>query len=99
PGADVIRADLGLLDQIPGVRHLCQIELLVETVVGIKPADMRRRKRDVALGSALGELLLVQPIDCAAGDKFYLCAGWRREFLADDVGHHIAPAAAPDADD
>src|SRR5205823_14616378 len=39
PSADVIRADLGLLEQVCGVRNLAQVERLVETVVGVEPAD------------------------------------------------------------
>src|SRR5262249_29975764 len=58
PGADVIRADLGLGDQILRVRDLGEIELLVETIVGIEPADVRRRERDVALGITLASFSL-----------------------------------------
>src|SRR4051812_38640710 len=82
-----------------GVRHLREIELFVETVVRIEPADMRRRERDVALWIALGKLLLVQPIDRAAGDVLDRHPGLGSEPLADDVGGHVAPAATPYADD
>jgi hypothetical protein len=99
PGADVIGTDLGLLDQIPGVRHLVEIELLVETVICVEPADVRRRECDVALGAALGELLLVQPVDRAAGDELDRDARFGGKPLADDLGDHVAPAAAPYADD
>ena len=40
PSADVIRADLGLFDQVLGVRDLGEIKLLVETIVRIEPADV-----------------------------------------------------------
>ncbi len=97
PGADVIRADLGLLDQVLGVRHFDEIQRLVEPVIGIKPADVRRGESDVAFGIALGELLLVEPVDGAAGDEFDRHTGLGCEALADDLGHHVAPAATPDA--
>src|SRR4029453_2754966 len=99
PGADVIGTDLRLLNQIPSVRHLAEIKLLVEAVVRIEPADVRSREGDVALGVALGELLLVQPIDGAAGDVLNGRAGLGGELLADNIGDHVAPAAAPYADD
>jgi hypothetical protein len=99
PRADVIGADPRLRDQIPGVRHLAEIERLVETIVGVKPADMRRGERDVAFGIALGKLLFVEPIDRAAGDVLDRNAGLGGELLGDDIGDHVAPAAAPDADD
>ena len=60
---------------------------------------MRGRKCNVALGIALGELLLVQPVDGAAGDELDRHAGLGREFLGDRFRDKIAPAAAPDADD
>src|SRR5215475_1413129 len=99
PGADVIGTDLRLLNQVPRVRHLAEIELLVQAVVRIKPTDVRGREGDVALRIALGELLLVQPIDGAAGDVFNRRAGVGGKLLGDNIGDHIAPAAAPYADD
>src|SRR4051812_7913053 len=82
-----------------GVRPLREIELFVETIVRIEPADMRGRERDVALRIALGKLLLVQPIDRAARDVLDRHPGLGSEPLADDVGGHVAPAATPYADD
>ena len=60
---------------------------------------MRRGERDVAFGIALGELLLVEPVDGAAGDEIDRHAGFLGEFLGDGFGDEVAPAAAPDADD
>jgi hypothetical protein len=99
PGADVIGTDLGLGDQILGVRDLGEIELLVETIVGIEPADVRRRERDVALGITLGQLLFVEPIDRAARDVLDRHARGGGKFLADEIVDHVTPAAAPHADD
>ena len=81
----MIRADLGLLDQRLGVRDLVEIERLVQTVIGVEPADMRRREGDVAFGIALGELGLVEPVDGAAGDELDLGAGLGRELLGDGL--------------
>ena len=75
PGADVIGADLGLLDQRLGIRNLAQIERLIEAVGGVEPADMRRGEGEIAFGIALGELGLVQAVDGAAGDEFDVGAG------------------------
>jgi hypothetical protein len=60
---------------------------------------VRRRERDVALGIALGELFLVQPIDRAARDVLHQHARGGGKFLADEIVDHVAPAAAPHADD
>ena len=60
---------------------------------------MRRREGNIAFRTAFGELLFIQPIDRAAGDVFDRHAGRGGELLADEVVDHIAPAAAPDADD
>ncbi len=99
PGADVIGADFGLLDQLAGIWHLAQVERLIKPVIRVEPSDMGRGEGDIALGIALGELLLVQPIDGAAGDVFDRNAGLGGELLADNVGDHVAPASAPNAHD
>src|SRR5262249_41121321 len=81
------------------VCHLGEVELLVEAIVGIEPAHVRRRERDVAFGIALGKLLFVQPIDRAAGDVLDRNARRGGKFLADEVVDHVPPATPPHADD
>jgi len=60
---------------------------------------MRGGEGDVALRTALGELLLVEPVDGATGDELDRHAGLLGEFLGNRIGDQVAPAAAPDADD
>ena len=92
----MIGADLRLLDQVPGVRHLAQVELLVEPVIGIEPAHMRGGEGDVAFRIAFCELLLIEPIDRATRDVLDRDPRFSGKLLADDLGNHVAPAPAPD---
>src|SRR5581483_4825552 len=99
PGSDVIGTDLGLLDQVCRVRNLAEVEPLVEVVVGVEPTDMRGREIEIALRVALGEFRLVETVDGTAGDELHGHPRLLCEFLRHSLGHEIAPAAAPDADD
>src|SRR5450759_1385418 len=60
---------------------------------------MRRGEGNITFGSTLGELLFVEPIECAAGDEFDRHARLLGEFLGDRFSNKVAPAATPNTDD